>query len=122
MSPADWIAEKFRAWRVSDTGIELGVPTGDCLQGRRTPDAGCVHADCDSVRLTELGTGERAVVTCLERTSTPASRKLASMGILPGATVRSVQRRPAWIVEVGRSEFALDREMVERIRVRSAEA
>lgn len=119
MTPTEWIAEKFRAWRVSDDGIQMGVPTEDCLEGRRTPDEGCQHAHCDSVRLTELSVGRRAVVTCLERSATPASRKLASMGILPGATVRPVQRRPAWIVEVGLSEFALDRAMVERIRVRT---
>lgn len=120
MTPAEWITEKFRAWRVSERGIELLVPTGDCLEGRRTPDEGCLHARCDSVRLTELPEGRAAVVTCLERSDTPASRKLAAMGILPGAEVRTVQRRPAWIVEVGHSEFALDVEMAGRIRVRDA--
>ena len=119
MTPVEWIAEKFRAWRVTERGIELLTPTGDCLEGLRTPDEGCVHAGCDSVRLTELPEGRTAVVTCLERSSTAASRKLAAMGLLPGAEVRTVQRRPAWIVEVGHAEFALDQEMAERIRVRA---
>lgn len=119
MTPAEWIAEKFRSWRVTAHGIELLTPTGDCLEGRRTPDESCLHARCDSVRLTELPAGRDAVVTCLERSSSAASRKLAAMGILPGAEVRTVQRRPAWIVEVGTSEFALDREMAGRVRVRT---
>lgn len=119
MTPSEWIAEKVRAWRASGEGPRLGVPTEDCLEGRRTPDPGCQHASCDSIRLTELEPGRSAVVTCLEDSAGPAGRKLAAMGVLPGAVVRPVQRRPAWIVEVGHSEFALDQEMASRIRVRA---
>ena len=122
MSPTEWIAETFRSWIVRGGEIRLGAPTPDCLDGRRTPDEGCGDESCDSVRLTELDAGRAAVVTCLERPTSPASRKLAAMGILPGATVRTVQRRPAWIVEAGRCEFALDRAMAERIRVRADDA
>lgn len=119
MTPTEWIAQKLRAWRVSVEGPRVGVPTAECLEGRRTPDPGCQHASCDSFPLTELEPGRSAVVTCLEESAGPIGRRLASMGVLPGAVVRPVQRRPAWIVEIGHSEFALDREMAACIRVRA---
>lgn len=123
MTPTEWIAEKLRAWRVRNGSLVPGIPVPgrDCLEGRRTPDEGCADASCDSVRLSELAPGQPGVVTCLEEPSSAASRKLAAMGILPGATVEPRQRYPVWILRTGRAELALDREMVDRIRVRTDE-
>jgi Fe2+ transport system protein FeoA len=43
--------------------------------------------------------------------------KLASMGILPGARLRLVRRSPAFVFRIDYSEFAVDRELAQFIRV-----
>jgi len=74
--------------------------------------------DCDSVRLTELVPGESGAVTCLEESGSPATAKLAAMGVLPGCWIALRQRYPAFVFRMGYSEFAVDAELASRIRVR----
>jgi Fe2+ transport system protein FeoA len=89
-----------------------------CEAGAPVPESeGCHHVDCTSVRLTTLRPGEQVAVSCLEEPWTAESAKLAGLGILPGVRLRVVQRRPAWVVKVGRSQLALDSALASRIRV-----
>lgn len=92
--------------------------TQSCEAGAPVPEGnGCSHVNCSSVRLTTLGRGTRGAVTCLEEPWTAEAGKLAALGILPGVRVRVVQRSPAWVLKVGRTELALDEELASRIRV-----
>lgn len=122
MSPAEWIRRGAAALTLLRGGAaeEPASPAGedDCRRGRRAPGRGCDHRGCDSVPLTELATGETATVTCLEDTASPGARQLAALGILPGTRVRPLQRSPAWVLRVGYSELALDRELAALVRVR----
>lgn len=89
-----------------------------CEAGAPVPEGeGCDRVDCKSVRLTTRQPGERVAVSCLEEPWAAESAKLAGLGILPGVRVRVVQRRPAWVLRVGRSDLALDDELASRIRV-----
>lgn len=89
-----------------------------CEAGAPVPEGdGCHRVDCHSVRLTHLRRGERGSVSCLEEPWSAESAKLAGLGILPGVRVRVVQRSPAWVLKVGRTEIALDAELAGRIRI-----
>lgn len=91
--------------------------TQSCEAGAPVPGSGCRHLHCDSVALTSLRTGERGAVSCLEEPWSAESAKLAALGILPGVRLRITQRYPAWVLKVGRTEMALDRDLAGRIRV-----
>lgn len=110
MNPVSW----FR------NGLGALVPRvwgRECPRGTPVPAPGPC-ADCDSVLLVELGVRERARVSCLEDPGSDASVRLASAGVLPGTAVRLVQRHPAYVLRIGFSELALDRETARRVRVR----
>lgn len=110
MARAEWLRAGWRALRRGGWGA-------GCPEGRPVPDeGGC--ADCDSVRLSELRPGESAIVSCLEDPGSRPTAKLLAIGALPGARVLLLQRYPAFVFRMGRSEFALDAELAGRIRVR----
>lgn len=89
-----------------------------CAAGPPVPTADtCAGLDCDSVRLTELAPGERGSVSCLHDPGGSAAARLAAMGLLPGTTLRLVQRRPAYIFRIGHSEFAIDEQLAMHVRV-----
>lgn len=87
-----------------------------CDAGAPVPDSGGCQ-DCGSVRLTTLPRGGRGAVSCLEEPWTGEAAKLAALGILPGVRLSVVQRSPAWVLRMGRTEIALDDALASRIRV-----
>jgi DtxR family transcriptional regulator, Mn-dependent transcriptional regulator len=89
-----------------------------CAAGPPVPEPHrCAALDCESIRLTQLETGQRGVVTCLEEPESRPTIKLAAMGVLPGARLSLVQRYPAWVFRIGYAELALDDELAARVRV-----
>ncbi|MFW5947963.1 MAG: FeoA domain-containing protein [Gemmatimonadota bacterium] len=102
--------------RLKETLLGVAGWTEACDHGTPVPDqGGC--PDCGSVRLTALGRGGRGAVSCLEEPWSAEAEKLAALGILPGVRLRVVQRSPAWVLRMGRTEIALDDELASRIRV-----
>ncbi len=101
------------------TSLLGGVAWKDsCRAGAPVPETGGCHGvDCHSVRLDTLAPGDVGAVSCLEEPWTAAAAKLAGLGILPGVRLRLVQRFPAYVLRLGRTELALDRELASRIRV-----
>ncbi len=105
MTPVQWLRRRWGA---------------ECPDGTPVPTIDrCAGVGCDSVRLASLGVGEMARVTCLEDPGSPAARKLAGLGVLPGVEVVLVQRAPAFVFCIGHAEFAVDAELAAHIRVRS---
>jgi Fe2+ transport system protein FeoA len=67
--------------------------------------------------LAELPAGGDAVVAALE--GDPALLlRLTAQGLSPGVPVHLVQRVPAYVVEVGETTLALERQVAETIRLR----
>lgn len=96
---------------------------GRCPDGVPVPEGGrCRDLECDSVPLTELAPGEEGTVTCLEEPGSREARKLMAMGVLPGASLRLLQRYPAFVFRMGYGEFAVDGTLAALIRVRRAGA
>jgi len=91
----------------------------DCPAHQPVPEPHrCAASDCDSVPLATLAENERARVTCLDEADLGALRKLAAMGVLPGAEVTLIQRSPVFVFRLGYAEFAVDAELAARVRVR----
>jgi Fe2+ transport system protein FeoA len=100
------------------------VPAGgwgdDCPAGLPVPEAtDCAAVHCDSVPLTALTVGQRAKVTCLERSASAAAARLGALGVLPGIELEVVQRFPAFVLRMGYAEIAIDEGLASVIRVTS---
>lgn len=76
----------------------------------------------DVYRATELPSGARAEILCLGDSRSSRPDRLAAFGVVPGARITLLQRRPTCVIRIGETELALDREIAEEILVRSAEA
>jgi Fe2+ transport system protein FeoA len=59
-----------------------------------------------------------ARVSCLVDPGSTVGMRLAGVGVLPGTEIRLLQRRPAFVIRLGFSDLALDRETAAHIRVR----
>jgi DtxR family Mn-dependent transcriptional regulator len=114
MNPAHWIRTSLGALMPRRWGR-------DCPRGTPVPlDGPC--ADCDAVSLLDLHEDETVRVSCLQEPASPIAIRLASAGVLPGTEIQLLQRRPAFVLRIGFSELALDRETARHIRVRRVEA
>lgn len=102
--------------RLKETILDVAGWKEACEAGAPVPDSGGCK-DCGSVRLTSVGRGARGSVSCLEEPWTADAAKLAALGILPGVRLRVVQRSPAWVLRMGRTEIALDDRLASRIRI-----
>jgi DtxR family Mn-dependent transcriptional regulator/ferrous iron transport protein A len=60
-----------------------------------------------------------ATVEALQHDTEGHWRKLLSLGIAPGVRIEMVQRWPAFVVRVGHTEVALDKETAELVTVRA---
>ena len=106
--------------RIRRTFREVAGWKDACEAGAPVPSVDeCRNTDCESVRLTALSPGTAGAVSCLMEPWTAEAAKLAALGILPGVRVRVLQRYPAYLLRVGRTELALDAELAGRIRVRA---
>ena len=115
LNPVRWIASRLPSFRLD--GGEAA-----CLEGLRTPSwEECGRVGCESVRLSDAAEGLEAIVTCLEEPGDLDGRKLAGLGMLPGVRLVLLQRRPVFVVRIGYTELALDRELAARVRVRAAD-
>lgn len=90
------------------------IPRGDCCDRIRTEIQPMVTRLSDAV----LGDGVRIVFI------TPKSRKrlekLSSLGIVPGSRLRLIQRDPSYVLQIGQTTVAVDREITNEIYVKRA--
>lgn len=69
------------------------------------------------VTLAEVPPGQSAVVIEVEEARRDQLARLAHLGVLPGAVIRVLRRRPVLIVEVDGTTLALDPDVAAHIRV-----
>ena len=72
----------------------------------------------DAVPLSELNDGESSELVCLSCTQTSRRNALAVFGLVPGSHVILQQKRPSFVVRVGETELALDRDIAREILVK----
>ncbi len=73
-----------------------------------------------STTLADVPPGQSVVVVEVEETAGDRLVRLAHLGILPGAVVHVLRRRPVLIVDVDGATLALDVDVAARVRVAPA--
>ena len=68
-------------------------------------------------KITELNVGERCKVINLETSNEKRLQKLLSMGILPGRHIEILQKVPSYILQVGQTQYAIDKEIADAIYI-----
>jgi DtxR family Mn-dependent transcriptional regulator len=101
----------------------LGHPS-TCPHGRPIPPGECCQRFTREVTplvrpLSELGIGQQGTITFITPRYRSRLNQLSSLGILPGTVVRLRQRHPAFVIQIGESTIAMDREMTRNIYVRA---
>ena len=67
--------------------------------------------------LSKLGTGESGTVVRIVSTAPDRVVKLSSLGVMPGVSIRLVQRQPAVVLQIAETTIAIDREVADEILV-----
>jgi DtxR family Mn-dependent transcriptional regulator len=100
----------------------LGHPPA-CPHGRLIPRGEC----CDRIRteirplvlrLTEASLGATVRIVFITPRSKRRLEKLSSLGIVPGSQLRLLQRNPSFVLEIGQTTVAVDRDITDEIYVK----
>jgi DtxR family transcriptional regulator, Mn-dependent transcriptional regulator len=87
------------------------IPQGKCCREKSTQPRSLV------VPLADLNRGQSGRIAYLHTEDRGILRKIMAMGALPGASLTLVQKFPSYVFQIGQSQFAIDREMAERIYI-----
>ncbi len=90
------------------------IPEGKCCRENRTRTKGLV------MPLSECDEKDGGKVAYVSSGNAQEMNKLAAMGIMPGLEVRLVSRGPAFLFQMGESQFAVDANLAKRIYIRLA--
>jgi len=88
------------------------IPRGECCLKTRMELTPLVKS------LTEIKAGDRARIVFIIPSAHSRLDKLSAIGILPGATVKVHQKRPAFVLVIGETTVAIDRDIAKEIFVR----
>jgi len=100
----------------------LGHPPA-CPHGRQIPRGEC----CDRIRteirplvmrLTEASLGAAVRIVFITPRSKKRLEKLSALGIVPGSRLRLLQRNPSFVLEIGQTTVAVDRDITDEIYVK----
>jgi DtxR family Mn-dependent transcriptional regulator len=102
----------------------LGHPS-TCPHGRPIPEGSCCKGIKKSPKklvmpLTDLGKNKRAKVSYLQTQNRGALQKMIAMGILPKTSISLIQKFPSYVLQVGKSQFAIDKDLASNVFVRPA--
>jgi DtxR family Mn-dependent transcriptional regulator len=103
----------------------LGHP-GECPHGHAIPQGECCQRKEGRLSpivapLSRMTVGETGRVAYLQLKDHPELHRLLALGVIPGAPIHLHQVFPAFVVEVGESQLALESAIAARIFVRRAE-
>ena len=102
----------------------LGHPR-TCPHGKPIPRARCCEKFRTEVqplvqRLSDLGVGQTGRITVIAPKYHSHLDRLSSFGVVPGAEVRLHQKFPSFVIEIGETTVAVDRDIAAEIFVRLA--
>lgn len=89
--------------------------TGACARNSNGCAAGLVAQQDASVA--SLRCGDTVSITSIAAATPHEQRKLMALGVLPGATLRLLQRCPSYVVSVGYTQVTMDHETARLISV-----
>jgi DtxR family Mn-dependent transcriptional regulator len=100
----------------------LGHPS-TCPHGKPIPEGKC----CKGIKrapkklimpLTDLGRNKKAKVSYLQTENRSSLQKMIAMGILPKTKINLIQKFPSYVIQVGKSQFTIDKELAGNVYVR----
>ena len=102
----------------------LGHPP-TCMHGKPIPRGDCCAKFKKEMKplvipLEELGLGEQARIVFITPKSHQRLDRLGTLGIVPGSVIRMHQKNPSYVLNVGETTLALDRDIVKDIYVKRA--
>ena len=102
--------------------ILLGHPKA-CPHGRPIPEGECCK-DAKRIpkklimRLSELEPSKKATISHLETQDKVMLQKIIAIGALPNTGIKLIQKFPSYVFQIGKSQFAIDKELASCIYVR----
>jgi DtxR family transcriptional regulator, Mn-dependent transcriptional regulator len=100
----------------------LGHPR-ECPHGLSIPPGNCCTKDKEQINsivmpLSRLKAGENARVVYVLTRQHPQLHKLMSFGIMPGTVIKVHQTFPSFVVQVGETQIALEKDIADEIHVK----
>jgi len=97
-----------------------------CPHGKLIPRARCCERFRTEVqplvqRLGDIAVGQTGRITVIAPKFRSRIERLGALGVIPGAEVRLRQKFPSFVIEVGETTLAIDRDIAEEIYVRLTE-
>ncbi len=102
----------------------LGHPP-TCIHGKPIPRGDCCSKFKKEMKplvipLEELGLGEEGRIVFIAPKSHQRLDRLSTLGIVPGSVLRMHQKNPSYVLQMGETTLALDRDIVKNIYVKRA--
>jgi DtxR family Mn-dependent transcriptional regulator len=100
----------------------LGHPP-TCIHGKPIPRGECCAKFKKEMKplvipLEELGLGEEGRIVFIAPKSHQRLDRLSNLGIVPGSILRMHQKNPSYVLQIGETTLALDKEIVKNIYVK----
>jgi len=100
----------------------LGHPP-TCIHGKPIPRGECCAKFKREMKplvipLEELGLGEEGRIVFIAPKSHQRLDRLSTLGIVPGSILRMHQKNPSYVLQIGETALALDRDIVKHIYVK----
>jgi DtxR family Mn-dependent transcriptional regulator len=100
----------------------LGHPP-TCIHGKPIPRGECCAKFKKEMKplvipLEELGLGEEGRIVFIAPKSHQRLDRLSTLGIVPGSVIRMHQKNPSYVLQIGETTLALDRDIVKNIYVK----
>jgi DtxR family Mn-dependent transcriptional regulator len=94
-----------------------------CPHGKSIPAGSCCRSFSNAVEplvqpLDRLAVGDSARIAYIVPKDPDRLVRLSDLGVIPGATIRLRQKRPAVVIGIGETTLALDREIAEELYVK----
>lgn len=88
------------------------IPPGPCCLGMEEETKSVVAS------LAQLNPGQNGKIAYIYAPQAKEFQKLITMGVLPGAPIKLIQKSPSYVFKVRQTQFAVDKELAESIYVR----
>lgn len=89
------------------------IPPGGCCAGKKAKKLSRIIAP-----LSELEVKDKGHIGYLQARDPSQMQKLLSIGAIPGVSIVLLQKFPSYVFQIGQSQFAIDKELAQRIYVR----
>ncbi len=107
---------------VASICILLGHPR-TCPHGKAIPRGDCCKKDNKAIKtliapLSEMKAGEKGKVVYISTKFHQRLDRVSGIGIMPGAIINVHQKHPTYVIQVGESQVAIDKNIASEIFVR----